>query len=222
MGAWKVMSRRMPELVPEGVEFRYIGRPERASPGEGYPAAHRSEQERIVLTALRGLEPHGPAAVAAAAPSSPAGPALFRLGQGRVVRRARPVRRAALLLAAARASRTRPRLRPQPRPRLHRPLPADLDRRAAPRGALLAAGGDAHPGRPGGKRDRDRLHRAAGWHRPREAAEVATAVRQPSYTRPRSSGSGQDPFVDLRPEGPKSKQVGGRSEAGETSAMATA
>jgi 2-oxoglutarate dehydrogenase E1 component len=52
MGAWKVMARRMPELVPEGVEFRYVGRPERASPGEGYPAAHRSEQERIVLTVL--------------------------------------------------------------------------------------------------------------------------------------------------------------------------
>ena len=52
MGAWKVMTRRMPELVPEQVDFRYVGRPERASPGEGYPAAHRSEQERIVLTAL--------------------------------------------------------------------------------------------------------------------------------------------------------------------------
>ena len=52
MGAWKVMTRRIPELVPEGVEFRYVGRPERASPSEGYPAAHRSEQERIVLTAL--------------------------------------------------------------------------------------------------------------------------------------------------------------------------
>jgi 2-oxoglutarate dehydrogenase E1 component len=52
MGAWKVMTRRMPELVPEGVDFRYAGRPQRASPSEGYPAAHRSEQERIVLTAL--------------------------------------------------------------------------------------------------------------------------------------------------------------------------
>ena len=52
MGAWKVMTQRMPELVPEGVEFRYVGRPQRASPSEGYPAAHRSEQERIVLTAL--------------------------------------------------------------------------------------------------------------------------------------------------------------------------
>ncbi len=52
MGCWSVMARRLPELVPDGVEFRYIGRPERASPSEGYPAAHRSEQERIVLTAL--------------------------------------------------------------------------------------------------------------------------------------------------------------------------
>ena len=54
MGAWKVTSRRMPELVPDGVEFRYVGRPQRASPSEGYPPAHRSEQERIVLTALEG------------------------------------------------------------------------------------------------------------------------------------------------------------------------
>jgi multifunctional 2-oxoglutarate metabolism enzyme len=52
MGAWSVMARRMPELVPEGVEFGYVGRPQRSSPSEGYPVAHRSEQERIVLTAL--------------------------------------------------------------------------------------------------------------------------------------------------------------------------
>jgi len=52
MGAWKVMSRRMPDLLPEGVELTYIGRPGRASPGEGYSGAHAREQERIVLTAL--------------------------------------------------------------------------------------------------------------------------------------------------------------------------
>ncbi len=51
-GAWSVMWRRLPELLPEGVEVAYVGRPQRASPSEGYPAAHRSEQERIVLTAL--------------------------------------------------------------------------------------------------------------------------------------------------------------------------
>ena len=54
MGAWSVMARRLPELIPEGVEFTYVGRPQRSSPSEGYPAAHRLEQERIVLTALEG------------------------------------------------------------------------------------------------------------------------------------------------------------------------
>jgi 2-oxoglutarate dehydrogenase E1 component len=52
MGAFKVMSRRMPDLLPEGIELGYIGRPERASPGEGYSGAHALEQERIVLSAL--------------------------------------------------------------------------------------------------------------------------------------------------------------------------
>ncbi len=52
MGCWKVMSRRLPDLLPEGVELGYVGRPTRASPGEGYSIAHAREQERIVLTAL--------------------------------------------------------------------------------------------------------------------------------------------------------------------------
>ncbi len=52
MGCWKVMSRRLPDLLPEGVELGYTGRPIRASPGEGYSVTHAREQERIVLTAL--------------------------------------------------------------------------------------------------------------------------------------------------------------------------
>jgi multifunctional 2-oxoglutarate metabolism enzyme len=52
MGCWKVMSRRLPDLLPEGVELGYVGRPTRASTGEGYSVAHAREQERIVLTAL--------------------------------------------------------------------------------------------------------------------------------------------------------------------------
>ena len=52
MGCWHAMQRRIPDAVGDGIELRYVGRPERASPSEGYPAAHRSEQERIVLTAL--------------------------------------------------------------------------------------------------------------------------------------------------------------------------
>jgi 2-oxoglutarate dehydrogenase E1 component len=52
MGCWKVMSRRLPDVLPEGIELGYVGRPTRASPGEGYSVAHAREQERIVLTAL--------------------------------------------------------------------------------------------------------------------------------------------------------------------------
>ncbi len=54
MGAWSVMQRRLPDLLPKGVELGYVGRPPRASPGEGYAVAHTNEQERIVLTALMG------------------------------------------------------------------------------------------------------------------------------------------------------------------------
>ncbi len=52
MGCWKVMSRRMPDVLPEGVELGYVGRPTRASPGEGYSVSHAREQDRVVLTAL--------------------------------------------------------------------------------------------------------------------------------------------------------------------------
>jgi 2-oxoglutarate dehydrogenase E1 component len=57
MGAWKVMSRRLFSLIGEGEKLGYIGRPERASPGEGYSGAHQREQERIVLAALTPEEP---------------------------------------------------------------------------------------------------------------------------------------------------------------------
>ena len=40
--------------APRGRRVQYVGRPQRSSPSEGYPAAHRLEQERIVLTALEG------------------------------------------------------------------------------------------------------------------------------------------------------------------------
>ena len=54
MGARRFMftRNRERELVPEGVKLDYIGRQYRASPGEGYPAAHRIEQDRIVREAL--------------------------------------------------------------------------------------------------------------------------------------------------------------------------
>ncbi len=48
MGARAHMSPRLMQILPEHLAYGYIGRPERASPGEGYPAAHIAEQNRIV------------------------------------------------------------------------------------------------------------------------------------------------------------------------------
>jgi 2-oxoglutarate dehydrogenase E1 component len=52
MGARAHMSPRLLQILPEHLEFGYVGRPERAAPGEGYPAAHNAEQNRILSTAL--------------------------------------------------------------------------------------------------------------------------------------------------------------------------
>ena len=52
MGARAHMSPRLMQILPHHLRFGYIGRPERASPGEGYPAAHTAEQNRILRTAL--------------------------------------------------------------------------------------------------------------------------------------------------------------------------
>ena len=52
MGARAHMFPRLMQILPERLRFGYIGRPERASTGEGYPAAHVAEQARIVSTAL--------------------------------------------------------------------------------------------------------------------------------------------------------------------------
>jgi 2-oxoglutarate dehydrogenase E1 component len=52
MGARAHMFPRLMQILPEHLAFGYIGRPERASPGEGYPAAHVTEQSRIIRTAL--------------------------------------------------------------------------------------------------------------------------------------------------------------------------
>jgi 2-oxoglutarate dehydrogenase E1 component len=52
MGARSFVKYRLDEIIPEGVTYDYVGRELRASPGEGYPVAHRREQERIVRVAL--------------------------------------------------------------------------------------------------------------------------------------------------------------------------
>ena len=52
VGARAHMFPRLMQIMPETMHFGFVGRPERASPGEGYPAAHIAEQSRIVRTAL--------------------------------------------------------------------------------------------------------------------------------------------------------------------------
>ena len=52
MGAWRAIRHRLEEAAPDGVRVRYVGRPWRASPSEGYPTAHLREQDRIVREVL--------------------------------------------------------------------------------------------------------------------------------------------------------------------------
>ena len=52
MGARAFMSPRLLQILPDHLNFGYIGRPERAASGEGYPIAHATEQARIVSAAL--------------------------------------------------------------------------------------------------------------------------------------------------------------------------
>jgi 2-oxoglutarate dehydrogenase E1 component len=54
MGAWRAIRHRLEETLPQGVRLRFVGRPWRASPSEGYPTAHLQEQNRIVREALGG------------------------------------------------------------------------------------------------------------------------------------------------------------------------
>ena len=60
MGAWTYVSPRLRVSTGNVMIVRYIGRPERASPAEGYASAHKAEQDRIVaeVTAER-VEPAG-------------------------------------------------------------------------------------------------------------------------------------------------------------------
>jgi 2-oxoglutarate dehydrogenase E1 component len=52
MGARAFMRRRMASILPERLAYGYVGRQLRAAPGEGYAAAHKKEQARIVRVAL--------------------------------------------------------------------------------------------------------------------------------------------------------------------------
>ncbi|AHG87603.1 2-oxoglutarate dehydrogenase, E1 subunit [Gemmatirosa kalamazoonensis] len=56
MGAWPFAAPRLRALAGDRA-VTYVGRPERASPAEGYESAHKAEQARIVAEALAVSEP---------------------------------------------------------------------------------------------------------------------------------------------------------------------
>jgi 2-oxoglutarate dehydrogenase E1 component len=61
MGAWTYMQPRLQPLL-NGRTLRYIGRPERASPAEGFAEMHEQEQARIIAETFAGVpEPAVPA-----------------------------------------------------------------------------------------------------------------------------------------------------------------
>jgi len=53
MGARKWVIPALTAVLPTPLALRYVSRPERSSPAEGYPAAHRAEQLRLVSEALQ-------------------------------------------------------------------------------------------------------------------------------------------------------------------------
>ena len=58
MGAWSYMGYRLRDLVEDRIPVRYIGRPEQASPAEGYAEKHKENQARIVAAAFADVLPH--------------------------------------------------------------------------------------------------------------------------------------------------------------------
>ena len=57
MGAWTYVAPHLRVSTGDALVTRYIGRPERASPSEGYAAAHATEQKRIVTSVLSLAQP---------------------------------------------------------------------------------------------------------------------------------------------------------------------
>ena len=52
LGARKWVVPQLEALVRHDIAVRFVSRPERSSPAEGYPAAHQAEQERLIGEAL--------------------------------------------------------------------------------------------------------------------------------------------------------------------------
>jgi 2-oxoglutarate dehydrogenase E1 component len=54
MGAWSYVAPRLRASAGNAMVIRHIGRPERASPAEGYLVSHNAEQKRIIAEVLEG------------------------------------------------------------------------------------------------------------------------------------------------------------------------
>ncbi|HJR64453.1 MAG TPA: 2-oxoglutarate dehydrogenase E1 component [Gemmatimonadaceae bacterium] len=52
MGAWSFVAPRLRAAVGNAMPIRYLGRPERASPAEGFKSSHDAEQARIIAEVL--------------------------------------------------------------------------------------------------------------------------------------------------------------------------
>jgi 2-oxoglutarate dehydrogenase E1 component len=60
MGAWTYVAPRLRAATGTSVPITYTGRPERASPAEGYLASHQREQARIIAEVLEtAADPRG-------------------------------------------------------------------------------------------------------------------------------------------------------------------
>ncbi|MEO8575212.1 MAG: 2-oxoglutarate dehydrogenase E1 component, partial [Gemmatimonadales bacterium] len=57
MGAWSYVAPRLRVSTGNAMIVKYVGRPERASPAEGYKSAHDAEQGRIVSEVNAPMEP---------------------------------------------------------------------------------------------------------------------------------------------------------------------
>lgn len=53
MGAWQWLEPRLRRILPEGVSLRYIGRPDRASPAEGYKTSSDQAHHQILEQVLQ-------------------------------------------------------------------------------------------------------------------------------------------------------------------------
>ncbi len=74
MGAWTFVAPRLRAAAGNTLPVTYVGRPERASPAEGYQASHQREQKRIVTEALEGKPRSGTRRLNAAGEGTGANP----------------------------------------------------------------------------------------------------------------------------------------------------